>query len=51
MVDVTCFCTKNPEPMLKRMNELEAFRQLWYVTITPYGKEIEPGVPEKKKGM
>lgn len=51
VVDVICFCTKNPEPMLKRMNELAAFRQLWYVTITPYGKEIEPGVPEKKKVM
>lgn len=51
VVDVICFCTKNPEPMLKRMEELNAFRQLWYVTITPYGKEIEPGVPEKLKVM
>ncbi len=47
VVDVICFCTKNPEPMLKRLNELKDFKQLWFVTITPYGKEIEPGVPEK----
>lgn len=47
VVDVICFCTKNPEPMIKRLEELRNFRQLWYVTVTPYGKEIEPGVPEK----
>ncbi|MDO4304875.1 MAG: DUF1848 domain-containing protein [Bacillota bacterium] len=47
VVDVICFCTKNPEPMLKRLNELKDFKQLWFVTITPYGKEIEPGVPKK----
>lgn len=51
VVDVICFCTKNPEPMLGRIEELKHFRQLWYVTITPYGKEIEPEVPEKTKVM
>lgn len=51
VVDIICFCTKNPEPMLERIKELDAFRQLWYVTITPYGKEIEPGVPVKAKVM
>lgn len=51
VVDIICFCTKNPEPALERIEELNAFRQLWYVTVTPYGKEIEPGVPEKVKVM
>ena len=51
VVDVICFCSKNPEPMLKRLKELDAFRQLWFVTITPYGKEIEPGVPDKARVM
>lgn len=48
VVDCINFCTKNPEPMLERIDELNRFRQLWFVTITPYGKEIEPGVPEKR---
>jgi hypothetical protein len=32
--------------MLFRLGELDAFRQFWFVTMTPYGKEIEPNVPE-----
>lgn len=51
VVDCLSFCTKNPAPMLPRMNEIEAFRQFWFVTITPYGKEIEPNVPDKEKVM
>ena len=49
VVDLIAFCTKNPAPMLPEMDMLKAFRQLWYVTITPYGKEIEPGVPDKSE--
>lgn len=47
VVDCLIFCTKNPEPMLSRLGELKVFRQLWFVTITPYGKDIEPYVPKK----
>lgn len=47
VVDILCFCTKNPEPMLSRISELKGFRQFWFVTMTPYGKEIEPYVPDK----
>jgi hypothetical protein len=47
VVDCLCFCTKNPASMLPRLEELNAFRQFWFVTITPYGKEIEPYVPDK----
>lgn len=47
VVDLIAFCTKNPAPMLPRMEELSAFLQYWFVTITPYGKEIEPAVPDK----
>lgn len=47
VVDLIGFCTKNPGPMLSRMKELEGYGQYWFVTITPYGKDIEPGVPDK----
>jgi hypothetical protein len=46
VVDCLSFCTKNPKPMLDRMNEISMFKQFWFVTITPYGKEIEPNVPD-----
>lgn len=45
VVDCLCFCTKNPQPMLKRLAEINDYRQFWYVTITPYGQDIEPHVP------
>ena len=49
VVDIISFCTKNPEPMLQYMDLLRPFAQLWHVTITPYGKEIEPRVPDKRQ--
>ncbi|MBQ7564275.1 MAG: DUF1848 domain-containing protein [Lachnospiraceae bacterium] len=47
VVDVIGFCTKNPAPMLPYMDRLVDFGQFWYVTITPYGRDIEQNVPGK----
>lgn len=49
VVDCLAFCTKNPEPMLTYLDELDKYKQYWFVTITPYGKDIEPNVPDKQK--
>lgn len=49
VVDCLAFCTKNPEPMLKYLDEIDKYKQYWFVTITPYGKVIEPNVPNKEK--
>lgn len=46
-VDILAFCSKNPAPLLPYMGELKRFRQFWFVTVTPYGKDIEPNVPNK----
>lgn len=51
VVDLIAFCTKNPAPMLPHMDVLKPYGQYWFVTITPYGKEIEPNVPDKAKIM
>lgn len=51
VIDVMVFCTKNPAPMLEKISELSAFDTFWFVTITPYGREIEPFVPEKEQVM
>ena len=48
VVDLIVFCSKNPAPLLPYMDLLEPYRQYWFVTITPYGKDIEPNVPDKK---
>ena len=48
VVDLIGFCTKNPAPMLPHMDLLQSYGQYWFVTITPYGKEIEPRVPDKR---
>lgn len=49
VIDVMVFCTKNPLPMLDRISLLSAFDTFWFVTITPYEKEIEPYVPPKEQ--
>ncbi len=49
VVDVIVFCTKNPAPMLSHMDLLKDYGQYWFVTITPYEKEIEPNVPPKEQ--
>ncbi len=51
VVDLIAFCTKNPAPMLPYMEVLKPYGQYWFVTITPYGKEIEPNVPPKEAVM
>ena len=47
LVDLIVFCTKNPAPMFPYMDLLKDYGQLWYMTITPYGRDIEPNVPDK----
>ena len=47
VVDVIGFCSKNPEPMFPYMDLLRDYGQFWYMTITPYGRDIEPNVPDK----
>ena len=49
IVDCLAFCTKNPHPLISHLSELDKYKQFWFVTITPYGKDIEPNVPDKKQ--
>ena len=47
-VDLIVFCTKNPIPIL---NDLDKINKpiIFHVTLTPYGKDIEPNVIPKGK--
>ena len=49
VVDVLAFCTKDPSPMIPHLDEIGGVRQFWFVTITPYGADIEENVPDKEK--
>ena len=49
VVDVIGFCTKNPAPMFPYMDLLRPYGQYWFVTITPYGRDMEPNVPDKRR--
>ncbi len=49
VVDCLAFCTKNPRPLISHLSELDKYKQFWFVTITPYGKDIEMNVPNKKQ--
>ena len=50
-VDCLCFCSKNPRPLVKRLDELSDYRQFWFVTINPYENDIEVNVPDCRKVM
>lgn len=46
-VDCVVFCSKNYAPILSRIDELTArFHTYFHYTITAYGKDVEPGVPD-----
>lgn len=45
-VDAIVFCTKNPLPILPYLDKIHK-PIIFHVTITPYLKDIEPGVPDK----
>ena len=49
VVDAIGFCTKNPSPMFPYMDLLKDYGQYWFVTVTPYGRDIEPNVPDKHR--
>lgn len=51
LVDCIVFWTKNPEPMLERLPELQGYQYYVQFTLTGYGKDIERNVPNKKEKM
>lgn len=49
VVDCIVFWTKNPAGMMQRLDELEKYRYCFQFTVTGYGRDIEPGVGDKKE--
>lgn len=49
VVDCIVFWTKNPAAMLERLDELEKYQYYFQFTLTGYGKDVEPGLPNKRE--
>lgn len=48
-VDCIVFWTKNPTPMLDRLDELRDYAYYFQFTLTGYGKDMESGLPDKEE--
>lgn len=48
VIDCIVFWSKNPRPMLSRLNELKDYLYYFQFTINPYDKGLELGVPRKE---
>ncbi len=51
VVDCIVFWTKNPEPMIDKLDELKDYKYYFQFTLTGYGMDIERNVPHKKDMM
>lgn len=51
VVDCIVFWTKNPKPMLDRLDELKEYNYYFQFTLTGYGRDIESNIPHKKEEM
>lgn len=51
VIDGIVFWTKNPLPMIERLNELKDYPFYFQFTLNSYDKDIEPNIPSKNKVM
>lgn len=48
VVDCIVFWTKNPEAMMERLPAIEKYPYYIQFTLTGYGRDVEPGLPDKQ---
>lgn len=48
VVDCIVFWTKNPEAMMGRLSAIEKYPYYIQFTLTGYGRDVEPGLPDKQ---
>lgn len=48
-IDFIVFWTKNPKPIINKLHKLNKYNYYFQFTLTPYGKDIEKGLPPKKE--
>lgn len=47
LVDIIVFWTKNPIPLMEKLDVLKNYMYYFQFTITGYDKDMEPGLPDK----
>lgn len=51
VVDCIVFWTKNPANMMRRLDELQDYNYYFQFTLTGYGKDVEPNIPNKRNEL
>lgn len=51
IVDCIVFWTKNPLPMMDKLDSLRDYNYYFQFTLTGYGKDIEPNLPDKRRQL
>lgn len=51
VVDCIVFWTKNPLPMMERLDELKEYSYYFQFTLTGYGNDVEANLPDKETAM
>ena len=49
VVDCIVFWTKNPVDMIDKLDELKGYQYYFQITLTGYGRDVEPGLPDKNE--
>lgn len=49
VIDGIVFWTKNPKPMLNKLNNLKDYVYYFQFTLNAYGNDVEPNIPSKNK--
>lgn len=47
-IDCLGICTKDPGKLIPHLSTFRNWNTLWHVTITPYPREYEPGIQDKR---
>lgn len=51
VIDCIVFWTKNPIPMIPKLDSLKNYNYYFQFTLTGYGKDIEANLPDKKEKL
>ena len=51
VVDCIVFWTKNPANMIEKLNYLKNYAYYFQFTLTGYGKDVEPNLPNKREEL
>lgn len=51
VIDCIAFWTKNPANMIEKLEDLQKYMYYFQFTLTGYGKDVEPNLPNKREEL